>query len=52
MLKAPGELGSLFKIFSTLLWVINLPLIVFGNGNLVVTLIAWGVLWIFNRTGD
>ncbi|MDO8330923.1 MAG: DUF4178 domain-containing protein [Fluviicoccus sp.] len=52
VLKAPGELGSLFKIFSTLLWVINLPLIVFGNGNLVVTLIAWGVLWIFNRTGD
>lgn len=46
------DLRGLFRVFSILLWAINLPLIVFGHGSLIVTLIAWGVLWVFARTGD
>ncbi len=50
--SAPGELAGLFRVFSALLWLFNLPLIIFGNGSVFVTLIAWGVLWLFARTGD
>lgn len=35
----------LFKVFVALLWLINLPLIVFGSGSLVLTIIATAVLW-------
>jgi hypothetical protein len=35
----------LFKGFVALLWLINLPLIIFGSGSFVLTLIATAVLW-------
>lgn len=49
---AGAALAREFKGFSIALWVINLPLILMGKGSLIVTLIAWGVLWVFSRTGD
>ena len=36
---------GIFKVFVTLLWVINLPLIIFGSGSLTLTVIATAVLW-------
>lgn len=36
---------GIFKFFATLLWLINLPLIVFGSGSLILTAIATAVLW-------
>ncbi len=43
------DLAGLFKGFSIALWVINLPLILFGHGSFIATLVAWGMLWIFSH---
>jgi ribosomal protein S27E len=40
-----GNKLLVFKIFAVLLWLINLPLIIFGSGSFVLTIIATAVLW-------
>ena len=46
---SPDELKPYFYGASGVLWLINLPLILFGNGSWLVALIAWGVLWVMMR---
>ena len=40
-----GNKMLFFKIFASLLWIINLPLIIFGSGSFVLTLIATAILY-------
>lgn len=40
-----GNKLLVFKIFAGLLWLINLPIIIFGSGSLVLTIIATAILY-------
>ena len=40
-----GDKLGLFKVFAVVLWVINLPLIVFGSGSFILTVIVTAILW-------
>lgn len=41
--------NGIFKVITVLLWLINLPLVLFGSGSLLLLLIATLILWVLSR---
>lgn len=51
-LQGQGDgLRLIYMTASVVLWLLNVPLILFGHGSLIITLIAQFILWLFARTG-
>lgn len=44
--------GLIFKWMAGILWLLNLPLILFGSGSLMLTLIATLILWVIAKVAE
>lgn len=44
--------GLIFKWMAGILWLLNLPLILFGSGSLMLTLIATFILWVIAKVSE
>ncbi len=45
VLSSSGNKMGIFKLAVILLWLINLPLMIFGSGSLILTAISTAILW-------